>query len=513
MKAIIRKYCCSRFILTAIALLFFIVGAGFYWFYTVEDAFINFRYCENMLQGKGLVFNHGERVEGYTNFLWILVLALPRLILPFPLAAKIPGLVSGVLLIYLLSRMSYNTSSKNYSGAVAALIVAVCPGFHMWSVAGLETVLFTLLIVSGVYFHEKDSPETRFVSGVMFGLSTLTRPEGILFFGIFLVTIMFINRNKPGILLNYIAGYLLIIIPHIIFRAAYYNAIIPNTYWVKGHRFKGGGLAYFQRYAAMTGVFIIPVAFSGLLIKSLFRSLLPLVAMGTGYLFYVYRIGGDWMPYGRFLLPAIPLFALAAGRTCMNACYFSSGSARSVYKNRPFRLKPVFVFLTILSIVVSGVSAGYDLLRLRPTRYRGILHWENRHMQDWKTVGVWFRENYSDDTYLSTGLAGVIPYYTGFETLDRGGLNDREIARIIYHSESYDEEKQLVEQVILKRKPDIVMIESLSFSMLRPSPVISREILPDNQAFLSLYDLRTSIVKGRYFSYYRLIDASEKGIK
>ena len=42
-----------------------------------DDAFISFRYARNLLEGQGLAFNPGERVEGYTNFLWVLELAAP----------------------------------------------------------------------------------------------------------------------------------------------------------------------------------------------------------------------------------------------------------------------------------------------------------------------------------------------------------------------------------------------------------------------------------------------------
>ena len=46
-----------------------------YWFHT-DDAFISFRYALNLSEGHGLVFNPGyERVEGYTNFLWVVILA------------------------------------------------------------------------------------------------------------------------------------------------------------------------------------------------------------------------------------------------------------------------------------------------------------------------------------------------------------------------------------------------------------------------------------------------------
>src|SRR5512135_1832902 len=36
----------------------------------VDDAYISFRYAQNAILGHGLVFNPGERVEGFTNFLW-----------------------------------------------------------------------------------------------------------------------------------------------------------------------------------------------------------------------------------------------------------------------------------------------------------------------------------------------------------------------------------------------------------------------------------------------------------
>jgi hypothetical protein len=44
------------------------------WF-LCDDAFISFRYARSLVEGHGLVFNAGERVEGYTNFLWVLELA------------------------------------------------------------------------------------------------------------------------------------------------------------------------------------------------------------------------------------------------------------------------------------------------------------------------------------------------------------------------------------------------------------------------------------------------------
>ena len=50
--------------------------ASSYGICTQDDAFISFRYAKNLSEGTGLVYNAGEYVEGYSNFLWTLFLAL-----------------------------------------------------------------------------------------------------------------------------------------------------------------------------------------------------------------------------------------------------------------------------------------------------------------------------------------------------------------------------------------------------------------------------------------------------
>ena len=475
------------------ALLLFLAGTHTYWFYTVEDAYISFRYCDHMLEGKGLVFNPGDRVEGYTNFLWILLMALPRSFLNFPFAAKITGLVMGLLLLSILIFTTVDKKSDKLSGALAAFIVAVCPGVQMWAVAGLETILFTLCLVTAIYFHEKNNSLGRFFCGVCFGLSTLTRPEGILFFTLFAITVFFIFRSHPQNWLEYLGGYALVFLPHIFFRYIYYQAWAPNTFWVKSHRFQGGGGAYFKRYAAMTGVVTVPIAYFGLFEKKVRKSILPSIVMGSGYLIYVYHIGGDWMPYGRFIVPVIPLFALAASRFWI---HIEKGM-----------VQVLLGIILIAGILVSVISAKYDLFRFRPTRYFEILTWENEHMKDWKLVGEWLNKSFPETTILSTGLAGIIPYHSKFTTIDRGGLNDKEIAQIIHQTRSEKEEKKIIDDIIISRKPDVVLIEELSFDMLRASPVLNEKYLPNNPAFLSQYTIKTSVVDERYFSYYVLKDS------
>ena len=65
--------------LAAIAIVVFGAALRQTWPYTVDDAFIWFRYAQNLAAGHGITFNpEGPRAEGYTGFLWLWVMAVPH---------------------------------------------------------------------------------------------------------------------------------------------------------------------------------------------------------------------------------------------------------------------------------------------------------------------------------------------------------------------------------------------------------------------------------------------------
>ena len=142
--------------------------------FTQDDAFISFRYVENFLDGRGLVFNPGERVEGYTNFLWIMLLSLfAGLGVDVIVISKLLGLASGcvaLLLLYKTSTIVFlgDNGSRGHArsireqaarqsrktiapGALFALappfLLALNGTFAYWSISGLETSLFTMAVV------------------------------------------------------------------------------------------------------------------------------------------------------------------------------------------------------------------------------------------------------------------------------------------------------------------------------------------------------------------------------
>ena len=152
----------------------------------VDDAYISFRYGQNLLAGHGLVFNAGEKVEGYTNFLWTLLMAplmgvgLP----PGPVAIVLGALSALGTLVVAFLLMRRLMPEGGALATVPGLLLAVDGSFSLWSVSGLETAAFTFLVTLGAlaYLWEWEDEESFPWSGVLFALAALTRPEGVMVF-------------------------------------------------------------------------------------------------------------------------------------------------------------------------------------------------------------------------------------------------------------------------------------------------------------------------------------------
>ena len=83
-------------------LLLFLWNSLYYAPYVVDDAFISFRYARNLVEGHGLVYNPGEHVEGYSNFLWVLLeAALLASGAPILTGVKVLGVASGVAAVWM----------------------------------------------------------------------------------------------------------------------------------------------------------------------------------------------------------------------------------------------------------------------------------------------------------------------------------------------------------------------------------------------------------------------------
>jgi hypothetical protein len=230
-----------------------------------------------------------------------------------------------ILFTFLIShhlRPNDNLLSKYLASALLALY----PGFAIWSVAGLETLLFTALLTVSFFCFVLWTRNYSIKAGLSYAtftaLASLTRPEGPLFFILAIVAVIIFAYRHEGQLLKTIGVVILpvglfgvIVGSHLLWEYLYYGYPLPNTYYLKVVHEAPAPLS--QGYEYMAGfwatiggwwLFWIPLSI-------LFtRKQNVWVWYGWGclfaWLYYIHRVNGDWMPHYRFFIPVLPLIFL-----------------------------------------------------------------------------------------------------------------------------------------------------------------------------------------------------------
>ena len=215
------------------------------WFLT-DDAFISFRYVRNLLEGHGLVFNPGEYVEGYSNFLWVLELAAlwglfglrPEQAAPWLSVAYTVGTLAVVL--WWAARAPGLRHRRLAAWMVMGLLCSSAT-FAAWtSGGGLETRQFTFFVVLAVVcllLHGRDR-RGLVAASLALAAAALTRPEGPLiaaccFAWYGAATAASGQRWDWRKLACLAAPFVALVAAHFLFRYAYYGEWLPNTYYAK----------------------------------------------------------------------------------------------------------------------------------------------------------------------------------------------------------------------------------------------------------------------------------------
>ncbi len=200
-----------------------------------EDALVSFRYAQNIADGNGPVFNPGERVEGYTNFLWLVLIALPRAAFGADVrtAAIVFGVVATlgcVLVSYLLvNRIVAGTGAEPRPaiGVAAAVLTASAGGLAVYGPSGSEVPLFVLLLLAVCYSLAARRPV---VAGVLVAFAVMTSPEGLVvavLAGLWLVGAALKKKHSWWAPVGYVLGALVFLIPRLAWRATFYQHFIP----------------------------------------------------------------------------------------------------------------------------------------------------------------------------------------------------------------------------------------------------------------------------------------------
>ncbi|TFH59969.1 MAG: hypothetical protein E4G91_08625 [Candidatus Zixiibacteriota bacterium] len=201
--------------------------------YAVDDAFITFRYAENLAHGNGLVYNLGERVLGTSTPLFTLLIAAFNLIgMPSLTAALFINMTAAGLTTVILYRWAQHLDLGRFAILPAVIYIAF-PRSVICDIAGMETAFFTLLITSGLYLLHL---RKHLAAITVASFAAITRPEGwVLLALIFAVTIV---RDRRQLLLKAIP-ILLIAGNWLLFAYLYFGSIVPNSLTAKMALYSG----------------------------------------------------------------------------------------------------------------------------------------------------------------------------------------------------------------------------------------------------------------------------------
>jgi len=425
-----------------------------------DDSYITYRYARNIVRGQGPVFNPNERVEGYTNFLWMMFIATFG-ILGLPFSAIIPlsqiiGVICGIgvmVLFFLLVRR--HTCGPPSLASLAVLILAFNGAFAYWCVSGMETGLFTLFLAAAFFTYlTRSTSRNLLLTSSLLGLSALTRPEGALFMAIFALhfIIRSIDKSYPfmkslkrfGLL---VLPFILLVAPLYIWRLNYYGYLFPNTFYAKtgiSISYIKTGLQYLANFYKAYGLwgiaFIVPLILA--IIRKRLSPASPLflaVLILAVQALYVVSVGGDVLRIYRFFVPVLIMFYFL----------FTEG----IWLLPVGRPVQTLLMLAIMPLTFWGILAQPRSVRADIIRNQAL---ENGLVAKMSTTGRWLNQHLNKDDWFACTTIGAVSYFSDRNMIDMLGLTDAVIAHNpenILSSRWHWKERNYNTRHVLERNP------------------------------------------------------------
>ena len=440
-----------------------VVVDGVRYFWLDDDQMISMRYARNLAAGDGLFWNPGERVEGYTNFLWTLIMAAVH-VLPLgdahtAVAMRLINCILAGVVLVLAARLLRQLVPSPGLG-LPALLLSLALGMELlyWSVNGFETTLLTaaLLFVVTRILDESARGHVTASTWLLVGVLPLIRSDAH-FLSVAAAVLALgcaRDRRRAAMLLP-----LAVLLPaaHLGWRWTYYGDWLPNTYYLKvadvgGLALRGAG--YLRNFASHYAVALV-FALVGTAVSGDRRRWLLLAAVGIAA-GHVLLVGADIFPHFRYLAPATPVLLVLAVAAAVDAAP-AAGRAHA--------LLAVALFLSVF--LRNGVYSERQLRALQSFNgmpERGLV------------TGLLIRRSTRPDATIAVVAAGNVPYFSRRRSVDFLGKSDRHVARMPVDSSGHVGHNKHDVDYSLRLRPDLVVSMHSAASILRPD-FCSREDL------------------------------------
>lgn len=473
-----------------------------------DDAFIAFVHSRNFAEGNGLVFIPGEKVEGYTNFLWTFLVGLAGKIgMSIPHTALFGNLATFLGALALVAALVRRTAPGEVGLPFATLALAGSFAFSTFASSGLETMPVAMLVAAGMWGSTLGRRGPLW-AGLFLTLGIMSRPDQVVLYGCMGLALVLEdlvhNRDLPLLrrlefrrYFAYAAPIFVLFLPWFLWRWSYYGQFYPNTFYAKsgGGSYFQQGLLYGLQFFMTSGAFVWLVAFlTAVWGPARNRNETRLRIFGVLALvlfsFYIVKVGGDFMQH-RFFIPLMPVL-------------FGVGEMGMRWRLSEIRL-PALRGVGLAVVGLALVAAVLPVQIIRGWEFRWWLAAEHNYYRVKSLFpldiasGFWTTGNKLHEVFTANGVqprfatncVGMIAWNSRIPIVDMYGLTNVNIAH---------------KEVQTRSRPGHEKLANLE-EVLREGAVVSFDTL-DGPAFS---DHSRATVKGFTFHFLRwdqeLVDA------
>ncbi len=427
------------------------VVGGVRYFLLFDDMMISMRYAANLAHGYGLVWNpHGARVEGFTDPLWVFIMAFLHLIpvssAKMSLLVQLLCTVLGVANLLLVWRLANDVTSGSKAVASSAVVLtAFYYPLNDWVLRGSEVALLTPLITLAVWLA------IRVVNGTgsgrrlwpLLGVATLTRLDVAAPAIVVVAMVAFFDRGRRrehlvgglGCLILFVGAQLLL-------NRWYYGSTLPNTYYLKITGYPAwlrlySGLVRAWLFLLAIGPVTLALAGAIVLLRRDARVVMLAAVFGCQIAYSIY-VGGDaWEWFGganRYVAIAMPLFVilLAAALEAVVIDLADFGGRWAKRALRDWTKVTIFSFLTLASFAALNSANLLDLAQLRLLFLMSPPLLQDEHVDHLK-MALDVDRMTDRNASIAVVWAGILPYFADRYAIDLLGKNDATIAREPMH--------------------------------------------------------------------------------
>jgi hypothetical protein len=371
-------------------------------------------------------------------------------------ASKWVGLLAAGALsvaVYVALRAS---GVRNWGAGLATCAVGGSFVLQLWSVAGMETAAYATLFFAALAIASCKGKTVRGAlwASAFLAAASLTRPEGLMFWGLGFALYLHGCRTQPRRLLAYALPGLAIAL-HFAFRFAYYGSPFPNTYYAKtggGLRMWGQGLDGLTGFISEPAIAILmSAAFVGLVVglsKQETRNAAAIMGVAALlHLGWVVSVGDDGLSEYRFYVPIVGPVAFLIG-----LLFHGSGVMPLRGAAPRERLLAGFGALAIFIAVPLSVSHFHS------DALPGLRWGMSKYLEGNIKLGRHLAATRDPTTLVAVPSAGAIPFYSRLPTIDMYGLNDAHIARVPFPEDVPGRMMKWDNAYVLSQNPDLIVI-------------------------------------------------------